>query len=283
MPLYLIIVHRTTKRSEIEISLGAFLYRSEPKGSPNLYSRGAFGLSVYIDNKLRKENEMIQKNSKIIEFSNEIRRLGRQYGLNVVFTTFLELMATSLASQTDPLNAEKRMKRYGEITADMPEELQGEYGKLCMMLFIAVNSCKEDPVDVLGTVYHELRLNNEWNGQYFTPDDVSRMMAMITFGAQKDNLSEEDVFTVNEPTCGSGTMLIAMAWAMLQENRDYTSKCLCVAQDIDIRCVWMAYIQLTLYRIPAVIIHGNTITMETWDQWFTPNYWAVARKGNENV
>ena len=109
------------------------------------------------------------------------------------------------------------------------------------------------------------------------------MMAMITFGAQKDNLSEEDVFTVNEPTCGSGTMLIAMAWAMLQENRDYTSKCLCVAQDIDIRCVWMAYIQLTLYRIPAVIIHGNTITMETWDQWFTPNYWAVARKGNENV
>lgn len=222
-------------------------------------------------------------NSKITELTNEIRQLGRQYGLNVVFTTFLELMANSLASQTDPLNADKRAKRFREMLADMPKELQGEYGKLCMMLFLAVHSCKNDPVDVLGTVYHDLRLNSEWNGQYFTPDDASRLMAMITFGAQKGNLTEEDVFTVNEPTCGSGTMLIAMAWTMLQENYDYTSKCLCVAQDIDIRCVWMAYIQLALYRIPAVVIHGDVLTTETWDRWFTPNYWAVARKGNENV
>ena len=47
-------------------------------------------------------------------------------------------------------------------------------------------------------------------------------------------------------------------------------KTLLVAQDIDIRCVWMAYIQLSLYGIPAVVIHGNTLTMETWSQWYTP-------------
>lgn len=43
-----------------------------------------------------------------------------------------------------------------------------------------------------------------------------------------------------------------------------------VAQDIDIRCVWMAYIQLSLYGIPAMVIHGNTLTMEEWDRWYTP-------------
>lgn len=42
-----------------------------------------------------------------------------------------------------------------------------------------------------------------------------------------------------------------------------------VAQDIDIRRVWMAYIQLSLYGIPAMVIHGNTLTMEEWDRWYT--------------
>jgi hypothetical protein len=32
----------------------------------------------------------------------------------------------------------------------------------------------------------------------------------------------------------------------------------------------MAYIQLSLYGIPAMVIHGNTLTMEEWDRWYTP-------------
>lgn len=29
-------------------------------------------------------------------------------------------------------------------------------------------------------------------------------------------------------------------------------------------------IQLALYGIPAVIIHGNSLTVEEWSHWFTP-------------
>ncbi len=36
----------------------------------------------------------------------------------------------------------------------------------------------------------------------------------------------------------------------------------------------MTYIQLSLYGIPAVVIHGNTLTQEAWSEWFTP-YAAV--------
>ena len=32
----------------------------------------------------------------------------------------------------------------------------------------------------------------------------------------------------------------------------------------------MTYIQLSLYEIPAMVIHGNTLTMEEWDRWYTP-------------
>ena len=64
--------------------------------------------------------------------------------------------------------------------------------------------------------------------------------------------------------------VIGAVWAMQRKGIDYRRKSFFVAQDIDIRCVWMAYIQLSLYGIPAVVIHGNTLTMETWSQWYTP-------------
>lgn len=80
---------------------------------------------------------------------------------------------------------------------------------------------------------------------------------------------KEGPITINEPACGSGAMVIGAVWAMKRQNFDYRNKSFFVAQDIDIRCVWMAYIQLSLYGIPAVVIHGNTLTMEEWSHWYT--------------
>ena len=34
----------------------------------------------------------------------------------------------------------------------------------------------------------------------------------------------------------------------------------------------MAYLNLSLYGIPAVVIRGNTITVEEYDRWYTPTY-----------
>jgi len=45
-----------------------------------------------------------------------------------------------------------------------------------------------------------------------------------------------------------------------------------LGEDLDIHCVLMAYIQLSLYGIPAVVLHGNTITTEEFDRWYTPIY-----------
>jgi hypothetical protein len=34
----------------------------------------------------------------------------------------------------------------------------------------------------------------------------------------------------------------------------------------------MTYIQLSLYGIPAIVRHGNSLTMQSWSQWLTPVY-----------
>lgn len=216
---------------------------------------------------------MSKKKSYRDELIDEIRTLAQSQGLNTVFTTFLEITATSIAAQMDPENAAEREKRYKEIASGMQPEVLNAYARMFALLVLAALVNEDDPCDILGDIYHELRLNNEWNGQFFTPDNICRMMAQIVNPIDESNDKEGPV-TINEPTCGSGTMIIGAVWAMKRKNFDFQRKSFFVAQDIDIRCVWMAYIQLSLYRIPAVVIHGNSLTMEEWSRWYTP-YAAV--------
>lgn len=217
--------------------------------------------------------QLAKKSSYRNELVSEIKSLAQSQGLNTVFTTFLEITATSIAAQMDPENAAQREKQYEEMASKMEPATLSSYARMFALLYLATREHEDDPCDILGDIYHELRLNNEWNGQFFTPDHICRMMAQIVNPV--DELPEKDgPIMINEPTCGSGTMIIGAVWAMKRNNFDFRHKSFFVAQDIDIRCVWMAYIQLSLYGIPAVVIHGNTLTMEEWSRWHTP-YAAV--------
>jgi hypothetical protein len=42
------------------------------------------------------------------------------------------------------------------------------------------------------------------------------------------------------------------------------------AVDVDPKCVHMSYLQFSFLHIPAVIVHGNSLTLEEFDRWYTP-------------
>ncbi len=65
-----------------------------------------------------------------------------------------------------------------------------------------------------------------------------------------------------EPARGSGAMVLAAAKALQAQGRNYQQEMIAVCIDIDFKCVCMTYIQLALHGIPAIIIHGNTLTTE---------------------
>ena len=211
----------------------------------------------------------IKDDSAKTKLADAIREAGRSMGLNTVFSTFLEVFATSLGAKMDPIYAKEREKRYDEIVSEMPQETVAMYARLCMLTYAAISEYKDDPQDILGAIYHELKLNSEWNGQFFSPDDICRMMARVIGVDQMPEEDEEDIITINEPTCGSGAMVIGAIWAMKQKGIDYQHRSLFFAEDIDIRCVWMAYIQFCLYKIPAIVVHGNALTTEEWSRWIT--------------
>ena len=71
------------------------------------------------------------------------------------------------------------------------------------------------------------------------------------------DVPEEERHTVKrvgDPACGSGRMLLAVA--EMQPHWHF------VGQDVDLRCVRMCAINLTLRNLSGYVIHGNSLTDE---------------------
>lgn len=194
--------------------------------------------------------------------------LSRRHGCHEVFRDFVEMMAIAISNSLDPLNYETREARYHEVIKRYtPDEMQvfpQALAELTMALEVELH-------DALGQLFNELELSNHYAGQFFTPYDVSKAMALVTVDeGMKRQIEREGYITVLEPACGSGGMVVALAETMLHTGINYQESVHVTAVDTDIRCVHMAYIQLSLLHVPALVLHGNSLSMETYSVWRTP-------------
>lgn len=139
---------------------------------------------------------------------------------------------------------------------------------------------KEDnePTDILGEIFMELDLGSKWKGQFFTPMTVCKAMADMTIADTKNLekiIKEKGHFTVLEPACGGGALIIALAVEIKKEGFNYQECMKVTAVDLDLKAVCMCYIQLSLLGIPAIVVHGNSLTQETFSTWKTPMYLSL--------
>jgi len=198
-----------------------------------------------------------------------LRDNAQRADLYTVWSDFTEMSALAISNAVDLRQREAREARYMAIvkryTPDQAQRFAQALGALTMALESAGFA------DVLGAAFMELELGSKWAGQFFTPFEVCRMMARMTFGdGLEAKLEERGFVTASDPAVGAGALPIALAEAMHQAGHNY-QRCLHVtAQDVDARAAHMAYIQLSLLHVPAVVIVGNTLAMECREQWFTP-------------
>ena len=108
-----------------------------------------------------------------------IQELGTTMGLNTVFTKFLELTATALDEKLDPVNAEEHKRQYEIAEKGLGAIELFKFTQMTTLLYLAVAGHRDDPIDILGGIYHRLKLNNEWKGQFFISDNLARAMAMM--------------------------------------------------------------------------------------------------------
>jgi hypothetical protein len=206
-----------------------------------------------------------------------IQRLGRIYSVWNVFSDFVEMGALAVANSVDRKAEtwEKREKQYLETIGKYSSDEQKLFPIMLADLMEALQfelTWANAPVDVLGTLFHELELHNKYKGQFFSPQHVCDLMGVIALGDGRSEIEQRGYITMNEPCCGSGAMVLGFARAMLEADLNYCTQLAVLATDIDIKCVHMCYLQLSLYGIPAVVTHGNTLTLEEWSRWYTPIY-----------
>ncbi len=194
--------------------------------------------------------------------------MGYKHGIHEVFVDFLELSALAIANKFDLTQFDAREKQYLALAK---RYTSADLCKFAEMLSLLTLSLLDEAAcgklrDVLGMIYHGLDLHNKWKGQFFTPQNVCDMMGSILLGSTPPN----DKLSILEPCVGSGAMVLGFVNAMIDMRLRYTRDLTVSAIDTDLKCVHMAFLQFSLYGIPATVIHGNSLTNEQWSVWRTP-------------
>lgn len=196
-------------------------------------------------------------------------KLSYRHNLWTVYSDFLEMAAITLSNSVDFINRNKREKRYLNIIEGYSKEEGQIFPQLFGELVVAL---EEETTDVLGEIFMELQLGSKWKGQFFTPIHVSKAMGMLTLENIDKYIKEKGFITVSEPAAGGGSTIIGLALAFKDKGYNYQKKMVVTAVDLDIKAVHMCYIQLSLLGIPAVVMHGNTLSVEFYEEWKTPFY-----------
>ena len=180
------------------------------------------------------------------------------------------LIANTISNQVDLVHYDQRENEYLEIIKKYSKEEQEQLTKIFAKLILLCDTKDGVYNDYLGQIFMRTDTNSKVHGQFFTPYHISRLMANISLTST--DLSK-DVITANDPCCGAGGLMIALADELARKNVSVSDRLVVVAQDIDQRCVHMAYIQFSLMGIPAVVMKGNSLTQEYTDIWKTPAYY----------
>ncbi len=203
----------------------------------------------------------------IKEFTSALEALDRSKNISTVFLDFLTLSMCSLAQ---PFYRSPNIEqRYKNTICNYTKEQAESFSKLLALL---ISALEEKHQDFLGQIFSNLNLGNSNKGQFFTPYHVSKMMAEINFTDSKNEIDNKGFITLSEPCCGSGGMVIAYCETMKEKGYNYQHQLYVEAVDVDDICFKMAYIQLSLYGIPAKVVRGDSLTLRFFEVLYTPFY-----------
>ena len=194
------------------------------------------------------------------QFINIIESLGTKYGRHKVFGNFVEMAAISISNS---VRFDRGLEnRYLNVIESYDK---GEVNNFPKLLAITTDALQLEMRDFLGECFHAINLNDKKHtGQVFTPKSVSDICASTCLNKDEvlRKIKENGKITIYEPACGAGSMIISCLKLLKDWNINYQEYIQIVAQDIDSRCAYMTYIQLSLLGAQALVVIGNTITLE---------------------
>ncbi|MEI3605942.1 N-6 DNA methylase [Pseudogracilibacillus sp. SE30717A] len=206
-----------------------------------------------------------------------INNMSGKYSKYNIFRDFIVLSACTISNSVDKVHFDEREKMYMDTIANYSKEEADKFAEMLAMITIGFSGGKMG--DFLGELYMSMEFGNKHSGQFFTPYHLSKLTSQI-LGVELD---EDGIVTLNEPSVGSGGMVVAYAETMKSMDMNYQTQLRVICNDIDYDVVKMCYIQLSLLGIDAVVMQGDTITLKMNETWYTPMHiWNRIRKAKES-
>lgn len=228
----------------------------------------------------KKSTEIIVDSDHRKNFVSLLNKVAQNHNRWDVFSDFLKVTALAISNSdvqflaTDQDTSARRERNYLATINKYDKDERMLFPKMIAELVCELDkACQSRYVDVLGELFHSMDFQDKWKDQFFTPQSISDMAGKILISTDKakDAIDKKGFVSINEPCCGSGSMILGGLNAMREYGLNPCTQALVVANDLDIRCVYMTYIQLSLYGIPAIVLHQNTLTTEMLGKpWYTP-------------
>lgn len=224
------------------------------------------------------------------EFIKQFHYLSEKYNKYTVFLDFLKLTSISLHNMV--CYNQELENIYIQIIIKYKKDEQEIFPHMLSMLMYIVSN--KEISDILGDIYMKEKIRDVNLGQVFTPFHISELVGKAICGTKEDmqNIIKENGFiSVNEPCSGSGSIVLGFVKALDEQQIDFQQDLLVYASDIDEMCMYMTYVQLSLYGIPAIVCHEDSLSMKKYFELETPSYLInykkfekfTNNKVNENV
>lgn len=240
--------------------------------------------AIELERICKKDTERVTPNNnrcpyKIPTVDEIIKRIDNasyKVSKSKLISDVIECGAIAISNQIDFTKYDEREERYKQIINSYKPKERELLAEIFRMIFALLSSVVYDDGtfgDYLGELFMKCNQGNKNTGQFFTPYHISEFMAQITLMEQSVNINQDKIITICDPCCGSAGMILATMDVLKNEYKiNYTMNSFVECADIDIRCVHMAYLQLSLAGVPAIIKHMDSLTQEVWDVWKTPAY-----------
>jgi len=142
--------------------------------------------------------------------------------------------------------------------------------KIPELLTLTVMALSDGGCDFLGELASELEFLDARAGQFFTPYEISKLLAHLNLGDAGAIINDQGFITVSDPAAGAGCTILAAA-DILTDQGYILEECMSVhVIELSKMTYHMLYVQLALKGIAAMVIHGNSLTLETFEIAYTP-------------
>ena len=191
------------------------------------------------------------------DFEKLLSSISRSRNNREVFEDFICLAAYSISNSCDRSPVKKeREARYHSILSKY-KNCEKKFSELLAILVLAYEANSEQ--DFLGHFYMMNGYGNSRAGQFFTPYNICKMIAEMSWGGDaKSSVDDKGYIVVGDPCVGSGGLLIA-ARNRFEEIGVSSWQVWFEAQDISYTVSLMAYIQLSLLGVAGVVTIADSL------------------------